>query len=178
MGESSDWLAAMVTMISRLPIIVTMQMSKNGTIRTFCISEFSVSPRRTNSVTLSLFSMCSEAVDQVSETENQWPVKNLKSQALCQICDALLNSFIHNMSHKVSLQNMTLCSVLPQYSIHFIKFLASTTVMKLQCSNLGVYMSGCIYEFTYQMRKKMLSPEYLLSKTRFSFSIYILFLFP
>ena len=52
--------------------MVTMQLSKIVTNSTFCISGFCVNPRRTNSVTLFLFSMCyPEGDHQVSEAANK-----------------------------------------------------------------------------------------------------------
>ena len=115
-GESSDQLAAMVTMISRLPIIVTVYMSKNRINRTFCISGFCVSPRRTNSVTLFPFSMCSsEAVDQVSEAANEG-VSNEFEKITCFVQNMgclTWECLLNRISQRVSLWNMILCNILP-----------------------------------------------------------------
>ena len=97
---------------------------KNKINRTFWISVYCVSPRRTNSFTLFLFSMCSyEAVDQVSEAANQG-VSNEFEKITCFVKNMgclTRECLLYRISHRVSLWNMTLCNILPQHSIHFIK---------------------------------------------------------
>ena len=81
--------------------MVTMQLSKIVTNSTFCISGFCVNPRRTNSVTLFLFSMCyPEGDHQVSEAANKIVDNEFeKIERLCQKGDALLNNVCSTVHH-------------------------------------------------------------------------------
>ena len=129
---------------------------KNKINRTFWISVYCVSPRRTNSFTLFLFSMCSyEAVDQVSEAANQG-VSNEFEKITCFVKNmgCLTQSVCSIGSHTEQAFGTWHLAI----SFHSTPFISSNPCFKstneTSVFQLGSYMSGYMCKFMYQMRKK------------------------